>query len=86
MEAIAFLSRAMQQHPGESFVLAIAAAESLAHLPWEVLHDGNTFLVARMPAVVPVRWVSSDTKKLSVEGEPEIGRCKSYLWQLLPWG
>ncbi len=65
-----FLSRAMQQHPGESFVLAIAAAESLAHLPWEVLHDGNNFLVARMPAVVPVRWVSSDTRKLSIEGEP----------------
>ncbi len=65
------LSRTMQQHPGESFVLAIAAGESLAHLPWEVLHDGNTFLVARMPAVVPVRWVSSDTKKLSVEAEPE---------------
>ena len=53
------LSRTMQQHPGESFVLAIAAAESLAHLPWEVLHDGNSFLVARMPAVVPVRWVSN---------------------------
>src|SRR5919202_401651 len=66
------LSRTMQQHPGESFVLAIAAAESLAHLPWEVLHDGNSFLVARMPAVVPVRWVSSDTvKKLSIEAEPE---------------
>ena len=65
------LSRTMQQYPGESLILAIAAAESLAHLPWEVLHDGNSFLVARMPAVVPVRWVSSDTKKLSVEAEPE---------------
>ncbi|MBD2125173.1 tetratricopeptide repeat protein [Microcoleus sp. ZQ-A2] len=66
------LSRTMQQHPRDSIVLAIAAAEKLAHLPWEVLHDGNSFLVARMPAVVPVRWVSSDTvKKLSIEGEPE---------------
>jgi hypothetical protein len=64
------LYRTMQQHPGESLVLAIFAAESLAHLPWEVLHNGNTFLVARMPAVVPVRWVSSDTKKLYLEGEP----------------
>jgi hypothetical protein len=64
------LSRTMQQHPGESLILAIAAAESLAHLPWEVLHDGNNFLVARVPAVVPVRWVSSDTKKLYLEGEP----------------
>jgi CHAT domain-containing protein len=54
------LSRTMQQHPGESWILAIDAAENLAHLPWEVLHDGNSFLVARMPAVVPVRWVSDE--------------------------
>ena len=65
-----FLSRPMQQHPGESFVLAIAAAESLAHLPWEVLHDGNTFLVARMPAVVPVRWVSNVGARHAVPLQP----------------
>ncbi|MEO8890389.1 MAG: CHAT domain-containing protein, partial [Coleofasciculaceae cyanobacterium] len=65
-----FLAQAIQQYPGESLVLAIAATASLAHLPWEVLHDGNSFLVARMPAVVPVRWVSS-ANKISVEAEPE---------------
>ncbi|MEM9906652.1 MAG: tetratricopeptide repeat protein [Cyanobacteria bacterium P01_D01_bin.44] len=38
-------------------VLAMAAKARLAHLPWEVLHDGQSFLVARLnPVVVPVRW------------------------------
>ncbi len=47
-------------------------AEKLAHLPWEVLHDGNSFLVERMPGFIPVRWVSSDAvKQLSIEAEPE---------------
>lgn len=48
------------QYPGEGIVLAIAVAGQLAHLPWEVLHDGAQFLVQRYPAVVPVRWQSSD--------------------------
>ncbi|HEY9709194.1 MAG TPA: hypothetical protein V6D48_13410, partial [Oculatellaceae cyanobacterium] len=42
------LSGTMQQYPGESWILAIDAAENLAHLPWEVLHDGSNFLVARV--------------------------------------
>ncbi len=67
-----FLQRLLDRHRGEGIVLAIAATEKLAHLPWEVLHDGNSFLVERVPGVVPVRWVSLDTvKKLSVEAEPE---------------
>jgi len=65
-----FLQQAINQYWQEGIVLAIAASAKLAHLPWELLHDGNNFLVARMPAVVPVRWVSSDTKQLSIEGEP----------------
>ncbi|MBD1941231.1 tetratricopeptide repeat protein [Coleofasciculus sp. FACHB-712] len=67
-----FLQRLLDRYRGEGIVLAIAATEKLAYLPWEVLHDGNSFLVERLPAVVPVRWVSSDAvKKLSVEVEPE---------------
>jgi tetratricopeptide (TPR) repeat protein len=65
-----FLQQAINQYCREGIILAIAASAKLAHLPWELLHDGNSFLVERMPAVVPVRWVSSDTKKLSIEGEP----------------
>ncbi|MDB9486812.1 CHAT domain-containing protein [Dolichospermum circinale CS-537/01] len=58
------------QHQGQGIILAIAAAKRLAHLPWEVLHDGKTFLVQR--SIIPVRWVSSDSvKTLSVEKTPE---------------
>ncbi|WP_121969268.1 tetratricopeptide repeat protein [Leptolyngbya sp. BC1307] len=39
-----------------SAVLAIATGERLAHLPWEVMHDGQGFLVGRSQPVVPVRW------------------------------
>ena len=48
------------QFLGEGVVLAIAAAGRLAHLLWEVLHDGAQFLVQRLPAVVPLRWAASD--------------------------
>jgi hypothetical protein len=49
------LSRAMGQIQPE--VIAIAAVESLAHLPWELLADAEGFLVGR--GMVPVRWVSA---------------------------
>ena len=62
----------LDKYRREGIVLAIATAEQLAHLPWEVLHDGVSFLVQRVPAIVPVRWVSDSTvKKLTIEGEVE---------------
>ncbi|GAB4226358.1 MAG: CHAT domain-containing protein [Elainellaceae cyanobacterium] len=62
----------LAQHPGEVIVLAIAVAGKLAHLPWEVLHDGAQFLVQRVLAVVPVRWQSSDAiTQLELKSEPE---------------
>ena len=67
-----WLQPLLDKYRREGIVLAIAATEKLAHLPWEVLHDGNGFLVQRIPAIVPVRWVSDSTvKKLTIEGEPE---------------
>ncbi|MFB2879936.1 tetratricopeptide repeat protein [Floridanema aerugineum] len=67
-----FFQRLLNQHQRDGIVLAIATAENLAHLPWEVLHDGNSFLVQRIPGVVPVRWLSSDeVKKLTIEATPE---------------
>jgi len=67
-----FLQQAIDRYWREGIVLAIKAAEKLAHLPWELLHDGKGFLLERLPGVVPVRWVASDTgKKLSVEAKPE---------------
>ncbi len=62
----------LDKHRREGIVLAIATSEKLAHLPWEVLHDGVSFLVERVPAIVPVRWVSDSTvKKLTIDGEAE---------------
>ncbi|MGB3613586.1 MAG: CHAT domain-containing protein, partial [Elainellaceae cyanobacterium] len=67
-----WLATKLTQHPGEEIVLAIATAERLAHLPWEVLHDGAQFLVQRLPAVVPVRWASSDSAgRLTVDPDPQ---------------
>ncbi|QKQ72960.1 tetratricopeptide repeat protein [Nostoc sp. TCL240-02] len=67
-----WLQPLLDKYRREGIVLAIATSEKLAHLPWEVLHDGVSFLVERVPAVVPVRWVSDSTvKKLTIAGEPE---------------
>lgn len=67
-----WLQPLLDKYRREGIVLAIATSEKLAHLPWEVLHDGASFLVERVPAIVPVRWVSDSTvKKLTIEGKPE---------------
>ncbi|MDZ8091969.1 MAG: tetratricopeptide repeat protein [Nostoc sp. DedQUE05] len=67
-----WLQPLLDKYRREGIVLAIAVTEKLAHLPWEVLHDGNSFLVQRVPAIVPVRWVSDSTvKKLTIDGEAE---------------
>lgn len=48
----------LSSNQGEDLVLAISTTGRLAHLPWEILHDGNSFLLQRVhPATVPVRWV-----------------------------
>ncbi|MDZ7970586.1 MAG: CHAT domain-containing protein [Nostoc sp. DedSLP03] len=67
-----WLQPLLDKYRREGIVLAIATSEKLAHLPWEVLHDGVSFLVERVPAIVPMRWVSnSAVKKLTIDGEPE---------------
>ena len=64
------LQQALNQHRRKGIVLAIAAAEGLAHLPWEVLHDGNRFLVEQK--IVPVRWVRiGSNPKLTIQDEPK---------------
>ncbi|MCX5982674.1 MAG: CHAT domain-containing protein [Nostocales cyanobacterium LacPavin_0920_SED1_MAG_38_18] len=65
-----WLQKLINQYQRQGIILAIATAEKLAHLPWEVLHDDTSFLVER--SIIPVRWVSSDSvKTLSVETKPE---------------
>ncbi|NJN90973.1 MAG: CHAT domain-containing protein, partial [Leptolyngbyaceae cyanobacterium SL_5_14] len=62
----------LSERLGETVVLAIATAGQLSHLPWEVLHDGSQFLVQRYPAVVPVRWQSSDwVTRLSAQSDSQ---------------
>ncbi|MDB4947756.1 MAG: hypothetical protein JWM27_405 [Gemmatimonadetes bacterium] len=52
-------------------VLAIDMPHGLAHLPWEVLHDGTTFLVhATNPPVLPVRWRPADAPPLPPANRP----------------
>lgn len=62
-----WLSRALVACQGDLLVLAIANLAKLPHLPWEVLHDREGFLIDRAyPKVVPVRW----TKGEVVASEP----------------
>ncbi|MDC0832174.1 GUN4 domain-containing protein [Geitlerinema sp. CS-897] len=64
------LENALDRYRRETIVLAIAASERLANLPWELLHDGTQFLVERCPPVVPVRWVA-DRDRLAVKDDPK---------------
>ena len=74
-------SRKIGELGRESIILAISTAEKLAHLPWEVLHDGHSFLVAKPLPIVPIRWMSSDTiKKLSVDEEKPENRALNLLF------
>jgi tetratricopeptide (TPR) repeat protein len=63
-----WLSRGIANCRGEGLVIAIDTAKQLAHLPWEVLHDGEDFLVKRVnPVVLPLRWIEKETEAFSVE-------------------
>lgn len=68
------LQTAINQYKGrgDCIVLAITATERLAHLPWEVLHDGKSFLIERRPnPIIPIRWVKDDySKQLTLENQP----------------
>ncbi|MEH1915644.1 MAG: tetratricopeptide repeat protein [Nostoc sp.] len=63
-----WLSRGIVNCRGEGLVIAIDTDKKLAHLPWEVLHDGEDFLVKRVnPVVLPLRWIEKETEGFSVE-------------------
>jgi len=53
------LANALNESHPQGLIIAIAASEGLAHLPWELLHDGKCFLVEKQPSIIPVRWVSN---------------------------
>ncbi len=64
-----WLSRGIANCGGKELVIvAIDADKKLAHLPWEVLHDGEDFLVKRVnPVVLPLRWIERETEGFAVE-------------------
>ncbi|MDZ8236822.1 MAG: tetratricopeptide repeat protein [Nostoc sp. ChiQUE01a] len=63
-----WLSRGIANCRGEGLVIAIDTEQKLAHLPWEVLHDDEDFLVKRVnPVVLPLRWIEKETEAFSVE-------------------
>lgn len=54
-----FLARVINEYrgSGRAVALLIEAGIGLDHLPWELLHDGDYYLVAHpQTAVIPVRW------------------------------
>ncbi|ACC85183.1 CHAT domain-containing protein [Nostoc punctiforme] len=57
------LANALNQPRQQGLVIAIATDKGLAHLPWELLHDGEDFLVKKRPSIIPVRWVSKGQQK-----------------------
>ncbi|MDZ8080725.1 MAG: tetratricopeptide repeat protein [Nostoc sp. DcaGUA01] len=63
-----WLSRGIANCRGEGLVIAIDTDKKLAHLPWEVLHDSEDFLVKRVnPVVLPLRWIEKETEPFAVE-------------------
>ena len=58
------LQSELDSHRGEKIVLAISTSNGLVHLPWELLHDGQSFLVSKYPAIVPLRWMKTGNERL----------------------
>jgi len=68
-----FLARALDDQPddGQPLALAIDTDGELNHLPWELLHDGDGFLVARETTpVIPVRWQPGDAPAPPPQNRP----------------
>ncbi|WP_449417244.1 GUN4 domain-containing protein [Phormidium nigroviride] len=65
------LANALNQFHREGLVIAIATDRGLAKLPWELLHDGDCFLVEKRPAIIPVRWVSNGQPIAIANSQPQ---------------
>jgi tetratricopeptide (TPR) repeat protein len=70
-----FLARTIQQvrqkMRSQYLVLAIDTDQRLAHLPWELLHDGTTYLVeSRKPTILAVRWKEGSQAVSEVANRP----------------
>ena len=75
-----YLAQALNQHRREGIVLAIAASEGLAYLPWEILHDGTRFLVETTPAIVPIRWIAQANSQPLIQEDKPANRALNVLF------
>ncbi len=64
------LANALQEPHQEGLIMAIATDKRLAHLPWELLHDGESFLVEKRPPIIPIRWLSN-RKPIAIANSPQ---------------
>jgi hypothetical protein len=64
------LANALKEPHPQGLIIAIATDKGLARLPWEILHDGNSFLVEKTPPIIPVRWVSNG-KAITTANSPQ---------------
>lgn len=64
------LANALREPHPQGLIIAIATDKGLAHLPWELLHDGHSFLVEKTPPIIPVRWVSNG-KAITTANSPQ---------------
>jgi CHAT domain-containing protein len=65
------LADALNQNHHEGLILAISTDKGLAHLPWELLHDGESFLVEKMPPIIPLRWMKKQKKTIEIIDSPQ---------------
>ncbi len=67
-----FLAGALEKQGAvDTLVLAIETEGKLAHLPWELLHDGDGFLVLRRrPLIAPVRWRDRGSARVEPVNRP----------------
>ena len=64
------LANALQEAHPEGLIIAIATDKGLAHLPWELLHDDDSYLVEKRPSIIPIRWVSN-AKTIEITNSPQ---------------
>ena len=64
------LANALQEPRPEGLIIAISTDKGLAHLPWELLHDGECFLVQKRPSIIPVRWMTKG-KPIEIANSPQ---------------
>lgn len=65
-----FFETALKKAQGttEIIILAISTEGNLAHIPWEIMHNGIIFLVqSHNPKIVPVRWKEQNFEPFEAE-------------------